>query len=79
MKAAIKSILGKRITGVVNKRHATKDPSSQLFLLFEDDTFYEFWTNGPEISGVGRIDFGGRDQILASGRKDSEIVVEVYL
>ena len=79
MKEAIKGILGKRISGVIVKRHATGGPSSQLFLLFEDYTYYELWTDGPEINGVRRIDSGGKERVLATGRKDSEIVIEAYL
>ena len=41
MKDAIKGIVGKKIKGVVVKKSdGINDPKSQVFLLFDDDTYY---------------------------------------
>jgi|PlaIllAssembly_1097288.scaffolds.fasta_scaffold47651_2 hypothetical protein len=39
----LSQLLGKRITGIVMKE-SDGTPKSQLFLLFEDDTHFEFYS-----------------------------------
>jgi hypothetical protein len=79
MKDAIREILGKTINGVIVKQHPDGNPSSQVFLLFDDDTHYEFWTNGPGISGAGGVDPGGKDKVLSFGREGCEVFFEAHL
>ena len=79
MKDAIRHILGKTISGVIVKQHDTGHPSSQVFLLFDDDTHYELWSNGPVISGAGGVDPGGRGKVQSIGREGSEVVFEAHL
>jgi hypothetical protein len=79
MKDAIREILGKTINVVIVKRHPDGNPSSQVFLLFDDDTHYELWTNGPEISGAGGVDPGGKDKVLSFGREGCEVFFGAYL
>lgn len=62
MKDAIKDIVGKRIKGVVVK-YGKESPTSQVFLIFTDDTHYELWTPSDEIFGCGGIDKGGLEVV----------------
>lgn len=64
---------------MIVKQHPDGNPSSQVFLLFDDDTHYELWTNGPEISGAGGVDSGGIDKVLSFGREGCEVVFETFL
>jgi hypothetical protein len=79
MKDAIREILGKTISGVVVKRHPDGYPSSQVFLLFDDDTHYELYTSKEKIKGIGGVDPGGKDKVLAYRREGIEVVFEAYL
>ena len=64
MKDAVKTIIGKRIKGVVTKKRPNS-PYYQLFLIFSDDTFFEFYTitTDGDISCAGGIDKGGIDAV----------------
>ena len=57
---AVKKILGKRITGVVRKGGYGVN---NLFLIFDDDTYFEFYTDGP-INTAGRVDPGDMERVL---------------
>lgn len=52
MKAGIKDILGKTIASVIVANN-TNLPSHQVFLVFSDGTFFEFW--GEQFSCAGGI------------------------
>lgn len=45
-KEGVEEIIGRRIKGVVMKRQTKgrRPPAMQLFLLFDNDTYYEFYT-----------------------------------
>jgi len=59
MKTAVKSIIGKTISGVLVKESPDPTPpASQVFLVFDDGTYYEFFSNS-KICGAGGIDEGG--------------------
>lgn len=79
MKNAIRQILGKTISGVIVKRNSQGNPSSQVFLLFDDDTHYELYADGADISGAGGVDAGGRDKVLSIGREGSEVIFDAHL
>lgn len=51
----------------------------QLFLIFEDDTYYELWTDSHKIKGAGAIGSGGKNKVLSAGRQGSEILFDTYL
>ena len=62
----VADILGKTITGVVFKAapKITTRPQAQLFLLFSDGTYYEFYaTSSPGISTTGGVDQGGLERV----------------
>jgi hypothetical protein len=74
MKSQIREILGKKINGVVVKE-GEKAPQTQVFLLFSDGTYYEFYGI---INGTGGVDRGGIKEVrqyMAS--KNRSIVLEV--
>lgn len=53
----IATIIGKRIQGILVSEHKT-DPWAQIFLVFDDGTFYELYgemssTTRPERGGMG--------------------------
>src|SRR5260370_1907049 len=56
----LQQIVGRRIKAIVaNER--TKSPRVQLFLVFDDDSFYEFYG---EIAATGGVDPGGEEKVL---------------
>ena len=67
LKREIREILGRRIVGVVVKE-ASKDPRSQVFLVFDDETYYEFY--GDAIRGTGGVNRGGYEAVLAYMRHE---------
>ena len=64
MKSGVQEIVGRRIAGVIVKE-AIERPQSQVFLLFDDGTYYEFYGYEP-ILGTGGVDRGGCAEVLAS-------------
>lgn len=65
MKDEVRQILGKRITGVVIKeRKGEGHPRGQLFLVFEDGTYYEFYTPFDTISTTGGVCRGTIGDVL---------------
>jgi hypothetical protein len=73
MKSAAGRIVGKTIAGIIVKK-GNGPPRSQVFLLFDDDTYYEFYADA-KISGAGGVDQGGPDAVRAY-MPDNEIVFE---
>ena len=61
MRDEIRQIIGKTISGVIVKK-SDRYPTSQVFLLFSDDTYYELY--GDHIKGSGGVDRGGRGAVL---------------
>jgi len=61
MKSAIKGIVGKRISGVIVKENESR-PGEQVFLLFDDNTYYETYADGP-LGMAGGIDKGGAAEV----------------
>lgn len=67
VKSEVRQIVGKRIAGLVMK--AAKDqihpPRNQLFLLFDDGTYYEFYTHDCKIGTTGGVVRGKLDDVLS--------------
>ena len=57
-KAQVATIIGKTIKHVVVKE-GDDSPRSQVFLVFTDDTYYEFYSAHGSIAGAGAQDIGG--------------------
>jgi hypothetical protein len=66
MRAAAPGMVGKTIAHVVVK-HRPKRPLSQLFLVFTDGTYYEFFCPDGSIVGASAIDVGGLDDVRRYG------------
>lgn len=66
IKDEVEQIIGKRIRGVVIKQKTSgpSEVSSQLFLLFDDDTYYEFYTCDEPLCTTGGVDHGGLREVL---------------
>ena len=54
MTSCVKEIIGKTITGVITKVKCDGGtyPRSQVFLVFDDNTYYEFYCLESEIFGI---------------------------
>jgi hypothetical protein len=66
-------LVGKTIAHIVLK--AGDSPASQLFLLFTDGTYYEFF--GGPIAGANGIDRGTLEDVLRYMSPPQKIVVDV--
>ena len=53
MNTAIRDIVGKQIERVV--KEADRSPTSQVFLVFNDGTYYELYCCDGVIKGAGRL------------------------
>lgn len=67
IKDEVEQIIGKRIRGVVikHKNNSAAAVTSQLFLLFDDNTYYEFYTYDSPLSTTGGVDQGGLKEVLS--------------
>ncbi len=76
VKSEVKQIIGKRISGLVMKvaKNHNQPPRHQLFLLFDDGTYYEFYAHDCEISTTGGVVRGNLDDVL-SYMADSRVPV----
>jgi len=66
MRTAAPGIVGKTVAHVVVKHRARK-PLSQLFLVFTDGTYYEFFCADGFLEGASAIDAGGLDDVRRYG------------
>ena len=60
MKDGIKHIIGKTIKSVIVTSN-DRPPKNEVFLIFDDDTYFEFY--GESFTGDGGIDKGGVDEV----------------
>lgn len=67
IKSEVKQIIGKRITGLVMKASKSHNypPRNQLFLMFDDGTYYEFYTHDCDIGTTGGVVRGTLDDVLS--------------
>ena len=77
MKGHPELIVGKTISGVIIKQGGSGSPSRQLFLLFDDNTYFEFWSWGDYsgMSAAGGLDRGGAEEVR-NYMKGNEIIFE---
>ncbi len=64
MKSGVRETIGKTIMEVLvgyNRRGG--DPVNQVFLVFEDGTYFEFW--GAQFNCAGGVDRGGAAAVIA--------------
>lgn len=62
MAAAAPGLVGKTIAHVVVKKRPGQ-PRSQLFLVFTDGTYYEFFSPDGDLEGASAIDRGGLSDV----------------
>jgi hypothetical protein len=65
MTSYVKEIIGKTITGVITKekRDGGSYPKSQVFLIFDDNTYYEFYCCQTEILGIKGLRQGTAEDV----------------
>ena len=74
---ALRDLLGKRIVGVVAKRtRIDRPPYEQLFLVFDDSTYFEIYG---ELHPAGGVDSGGIEAVRAYLGRSMEIIFEAEL
>ena len=61
LKDGLSQLLGKRICGAVVKK-GDRLPRMQVFLIFDDDTYYEIYTDSI-IYGTGGVDKGDIEHV----------------
>jgi hypothetical protein len=72
-------LIGKTIIGVVKKENIRgSNPASQVFLIFSDNTYYEFYSFS-SIMGTSDACKGGTDEVRRNGEGTMQIVLESYL
>lgn len=64
MKPGIKSIIGRTIAGVLVKERG-KTPCGQVFLLFTDGTYFEFYTTEGNIEDTSGLRNGSFEDVKA--------------
>jgi hypothetical protein len=77
MKSAICKIVGKTIAAVVVKE-ADRAPQTQVFLVFDDDTYFEIYSIEGDINCAGGVDIGGLEVVRSLGTRH-RIVIEQSL
>jgi len=75
MKDGISDIIGKTISDVVI---ANKDsePKLEVFLVFSDGTYFEFWGNS--FTGAGGVNRGGLVEVSDYVKSMGARITEVY-
>jgi hypothetical protein len=72
-------IIGKTIVGIIEKKNTQgTSPASQIFLLFSDNTNYEFYSSD-RIRGTSDIGVGGNNEVRRYGEGTMEIVFESFV
>lgn len=77
MSYALKEILGKRIAGVVARHRKEKNPPYQIFLIFSDRKYLEFYIDGNEIKTTSTLSEGSLKEVREYGGEES-IVFEAF-
>lgn len=73
-----KGILGKTIVGIIKKRNAIgTTPKDQVFLLFSDNTYFEFYSIDGRILCTGGVDEGGLDAVRGYMKGAMDIEFEI--
>ena len=78
VKDSLSELLGKTISPAVVTRNGDSEPRSQLFLVFDDGTSFEFWVDNDVISMASKTDNETLDQVLRLARKRKGSRVHVF-
>jgi len=83
MTSEVKELLGKTITGVIAKENPrNRPPKSQLFLIFSDNTYCEFYCGDSWIEGGKGLWTGGAEKVrryMSDGPHPMKIVADYQL
>jgi hypothetical protein len=71
-KQSLQAVIGKTIRSIVFRSGTGVSPETQLFLVFEDDTYYEFY--GQEMGFVRTLSEGDTTKAMNYARKFSSKV-----
>ena len=74
-KEPLQGVIGKTISSIVFRSEADISPETQLFLVFEDGTYFEFY--GQEIHFVRSVSNGNVTTAIDYARKFSPEVLVV--
>lgn len=74
-KEPLQGVIGKTIRSIVFRSEADVSPATQLFLVFEDGTYFEFY--GQEMDFVRSVSDGGMMEAVDYARKFSPEVLVV--
>jgi hypothetical protein len=76
VKPSIEEIVGKRIKSVVVSEVHAYPPRTQVFLVFDDGTAYEFY--GDDLNNASSLDSGGMEAVLGYLSKREEGLTRIY-
>lgn len=80
MKSGIEDIVGKHISGImVKSRPVGQTPRMQVFLLFDDESYYELYSHDCEIQGISGVRRGDIETVRSLMGDTAEIVLEKSL
>jgi len=78
MKDTVKKILGKTVNGVIIKIHKHHGkPCSQLFITFEDNTYFEFYCSNDIIRPTGGPGAGTSEDVKKYMAEPMKIELEI--
>ena len=66
IRKVLPQLVGKTISHIVMKEGS--GPAAQLFLVFDDGSYYEFYSDAP-IDGAGAVERGGVETVIEYGKK----------
>ncbi len=77
MKSGLSEIIGKTITDVIVARNDRGDPANQVFLVFDDGSYFEFW--GAQFNCNSGVDRGGVAEVMHYvGRWPTAKIISTY-
>lgn len=76
MKSGLKDIVGKTVKNVVVAKKDRGNPRNQVFLVFDDNTYFEFW--GELFSCAGGVDAGSIQDAISYAERCSAEIVDIY-
>ena len=74
-KESLKAVIGKTIRSVVFRSGKEANPETQIFLVFEDGTYFEFY--GQDMGFVRSLSEGDINKVTSYARKFSNEVFVV--
>jgi len=77
MKGAFEKILGKRIVGVIGREN-DGDPPRQIFLAFDDNTYFEIYAYG-QMKGINGILTGDMQRIRDVSAHFGKTVIDMEM